>query len=261
MPDLFFNIVDCEQNPLSSKKFRAQCKDTLNETGALVLEDFLNPSVINSIRTEGVENQDLAYFTKTNHNIYLLPTDPRFPSYHPRNREVSSSKGCITTDQIPEGSDLRILYADQEFRNFLCAVLDIEGLYEYADPLSSINVHYASEGQELGWHFDNSSFAITLMIQTPKEGGEFEYVKDVRNSDLNELNFALSEEVLNGKLLPKTLSMGVGSLVLFRGRNSMHRVTAVKGDRTRIVVVLAYNTEFGISLSESARMTFYGRIR
>ena len=148
----------------------------------------------------------------------------------------------------------------RNFKKFLCAVLDIEGLYEYADPLSSINIHYASEGQELGWHFDNSSFAITLMIQTPKEGGEFEYVKDVRNSDLNELNFALSEEVLNGKILPKTLSMGIGSLVLFRGRNSMHRVTAVKGDRTRMVVVLAYNTERGISLSESARMTFYGRI-
>ena len=74
------------------------------------------------------------------------------------------------------------------------------------------------------------------------------------------MKFSLSEKVLDGELLPKTLAMDVGSLVLFRGRNSMHRVTAVKGSRTRIVVVLAYNTERGISLSESARMTFYGRI-
>ena len=199
MADLFFNIVDWEQNPLSSKKFRTQCKNTLNEYGALVLEEFLNPSAIDSIRKEGAENQHLAHFTKTNHNIYLSPTDPKFPSYHPRNREVVSSKGCITTDQIPESSNLRILYAAQVFQEFLCAVLDIEELYEYADPLSSINLHYASEGQELGWHFDNSSFAITLMIQAPKEGGKFEYVKDVRDSNLNDMNFSLSEKVLDGK--------------------------------------------------------------
>jgi len=62
-------------------------------------------------------------------------------------------------------------------------VLDEEELHEYADALSSINLHYASEGQELGWHFDNSSFAITLMIQSPESGGTFEYVKDVRNAE------------------------------------------------------------------------------
>ncbi len=44
------------------------------------------------------------------------------------------------------------------------------------------------------------------------------------------------------------------------GRNSMHLVTPVKGFRTRMLVVLAYNTRPGISLSESARMTFFGRL-
>ena len=50
-------------------------------------------------------------------------------------------------------------------------------LYEYEDPLSSINIHYAKEGQELGWHFDNSSFAVTLLLQKLLGGGVFEYVK------------------------------------------------------------------------------------
>ena len=44
------------------------------------------------------------------------------------------------------------------------------------------------------------------------------------------------------------------------GRNAMHRVTPVVGARTRVLVVLAYNAEPGVSLSESARMTFYGRL-
>jgi predicted 2-oxoglutarate/Fe(II)-dependent dioxygenase YbiX len=133
-------------------------------------------------------------------------------------------------------------------------------LHEYADPLSSINLHYASNGQELGWHFDNSSFAITLMIQPPEDGGDFEYLKDVRDTDAGDMNYPLSQKILNGEMPPEKLSMDAGSLVLFRGRNSMHRVTPVKGSQTRMLVVLAYNTEPGISLSESARLTFYGRL-
>ena len=253
-------IIDLDQHHLSSKGFRAQCKYILDKNGALVLEDFLKSSAIVSIKNEGVDNQHLAYFTASNHNIYLSPSDPEFSSDHPRNREVASSKGCITTDQLPEGSALYTLYDAPEFREFLCAVLDIEELYEYADPLSSINLHYASEGQELGWHFDNSSFAITVMIETPEEGGTFEYVKDVRDADQGDMNYVLSEKVIDGAIPPKTLSMSAGSLVLFRGRNSMHRVTPVKGNRTRMLVVLAYNTERSISLSESARMAFYGRL-
>ena len=31
--------------------------------------------------------------------------------------------------------------------------------------------------QQLGWHFDNASFAITLMISSPKKGGIFQYLQ------------------------------------------------------------------------------------
>ncbi len=54
--------------------------------------------------------------------------------------------------------------------------------------------------------------------------------------------------------------MDAGALVLFRGRNAIHRVTPNESDRTRMLVVLAYNSQPNIALSESARMTFYGRL-
>ena len=254
------DAINLVQHPLQKNNFRAECKRTLDENGVLVMHNFLKPAVVASIQSEGEANQHLAYYTLNNHNIYLKPPDPEYPSDHPRNREVSSSKGCITTDQIPADSRLRTLYESLEFREFLCAVLDEAELHEYADTMSSINLHYASEGQELGWHFDNSSFAITLMIQDPKIGGAFEYVKDVRDANNSEMNYELSEKILNGEVPTKILSMDAGALVLFRGRNSIHRVTPVKGCRTRMLVVFAYNTEPGVSLSESARMTFYGRL-
>ena len=139
-------------------------------------------------------------------------------------------------------------------------MLDEESLHEYADTLSSINLHYAAAGQELGWHFDNSSFAITLLIQKPESGARFEYVKDVRDADAGHMNYEGARKILEGDATIQNLNMDPGALVLFRGRNSMHRVTPTIGDITRMLVVLAYNTEPGIELSESARMTFYGRL-
>lgn len=256
MTTLLSDIVDLKQFPLDSDDFRKECKNTLDQSGALVMRHFLTPTAVESVQNDGEQNQHLAYYTVSDHNIYISNDDPSFSPDHPRNRKVSSSKGCITTDQIPADSALRVLYDAPEFRSFLCAVLGETELHEYADPLSSINLHYATEGQELGWHFDNSSFAITLMIQNPKGGGQFEYVKDVRDADQGDMSYELSGKVLDGAVPTKSLAMDAGALVLFRGRNSMHRVTPTVGDRTRMLVVLAYNTEPGISLSESARMTF-----
>ena len=85
-------------------------------------------------------------------------------------------------------------------------------------------------------------------------------MRDLRDADAGELNFKGVADVLDGSGTVETLDITPGTLVLFRGRNSMHRVTPTIGDRTRILVVLAYNTEPGIALSEAARMTFYGRL-
>ena len=57
-----------------------------------------------------------------------------------------------------------------------------------------------------------------------------------------------------------SLSLDAGDLLLFRGRNSLHRVTPVADDSVRHLAVPAYNSLPGISLSETAQMTFYGRV-
>ena len=74
------------------------------------------------------------------------------------------------------------------------------------------------------------------------------------------MNFSGVEAALDGRMLPVGLDIEPGTLVLFRGRNALHRVTPTQGDITRYLVVLAYNSEPGVELSESARQTFYGRV-
>ena len=174
LPDL----VQRQHLPLLGNDFLVRCKHTLDQDGVLVLPDFLTPAAIASIQRDGQANQHLAYYTVSKHNVFLKPADPAHAPDHPRNREVSSSKGCITTDQIPASSALHALYGAPQFRAFVCAVLGETELHEYADAMSSVNLHFASEGQELGWHFDNSSFAITLLIQKPEAGGVFERLQN-----------------------------------------------------------------------------------
>ncbi len=179
------------------------------------------------------------------------------------NRQVVSTKGCITTDQIPSHSLLKELYYHETFQKFIADIFELrDGVHPYADPLSSINVHYASEGQELGWHFDNSAFAITLLLQKPDGGGKFEYIPKIRNSDRKEMVFDKVERVLDGDASEQIHELPIepGTLVLFRGRDSLHRVTKVQGDTARMLVVLAYNEKPGVELSKEARMTFFGRI-
>jgi len=253
-------IIDTETFPIEDRQFRQQCKATLDQNGALVLPGFLREGAIDDIGQEGEAKKHLAYFCTQNHNVYLLPSDPEFAVSHPRNREVVSSKGCITDDLIAPESPLRRLYDSSVFKEFLCHVLGEQGLYPYADPLSSINLHYAETGQELGWHFDNSSFAITLMIRPPESGGQFEYVRDLRNAEQDNWNYEGVADLLNGKSKPDILQADAGTLSLFRGRNSIHRVAPNMGKPDRMLVVLAYNSEPSISLDEGVRETFYGRV-
>jgi len=251
------NLKSCSLNSID---FADKCRQKLSDTGILLLPQFLLPEALNQLIKEAQARAHLAYFTKKTHNVYLSEPDASLPETHVFNRQVKSSKGCITTDQIQKESGLHIIYNNSIFKKFIAHVVRENFIYPYADSLSGINIHYASEGEELGWHFDNSSFAITLLLQAPKEGGVFQYVTDLRKNNSEEMDFEGVEAVLNNKTPVKTLNMEEGTLVLLRGLNSLHRVTPTIGNRTRILVVLAYNNKPGVSLSETARMTFFGRL-
>ncbi|MDG2340338.1 MAG: 2OG-Fe(II) oxygenase, partial [Paracoccaceae bacterium] len=84
--------------------------------------------------------------------------------------------------------------------------------------------------------------------------------KDLRNADAGDMNYEGVYRLLNREISPDVLSAEPGDLILFRGRNSAHRVTPNESDKTRMLAVLAYNSQPNIELSENARMTFYGRL-
>ena len=245
---------------LGDPEFVERCRAELATSGALVVGGFFRPDAVTALVDESTHRQDEAFYASSTHNVYLTSSDPELPARHPFNRQVASSKGLLADDQVAAGSPLRTVYEAPEFRRFLCAVLAIDEIHPYADELSSINVHFAGRGQELGWHFDNSSFAVTMLLQGPESGGVFEYVAGVRDADQGDMGYERVAAVLDGDEPVQHLDVAPGDLVVFRGRNSLHRVTPTEGDTTRILVVFAYNSEPGIGLSASALETFYGRV-
>jgi len=251
--------VRLERHPLDDPHYRSRCSEALAGTGVLVLEGFFTPEAVSKVTAASAHREDEAYYATSAHNVYLTPPDPGLPGSHPFNRQVASSKGLLADDQIPADSALREVYGDGSFRSFLCSVLSTEAIHPYDDDLSSINLHFASEGQELGWHFDNSAFAVTMLLQAPMAGGHFEYVTAVRDVDIGDMGFDRVADVLDGTVEVKRLAFSPGDLVVFRGRNALHRVTPTLGAATRMLVVFAFNDRPGIGLSDSALLTFYGR--
>ena len=270
------NIINLTNHPIHDKSYIHKLKQLLQINGVITLPSFILPDPHSNLLQEAKQHQHLAYYTKSTHNVYLTPIDKSLPLNHPFNRQVISSKGCITTDQIPSTSILKSLYYNNQFQLFCADLVNVAKLYPYEDPLSEINIHYYQEGQELGWHFDNSSFAITLLLQGPINGGHFEYIPNLRTTTRNSSNkntikhtnhfdedkvveYDKVNQVLDGKLHGQILDIDPCTLVIFRGRESLHRVSPIYGNQSRILVVFAYNDQPGVSLSEEARMTFFGR--
>jgi hypothetical protein len=55
------------------------------------------------------------------------------------------------------------------------------------------------------------------------------------------------------------LPMHPGTLLIFEGRNSVHRVSPLRGPTDRLVALLAYDTKPGTVSSPLLRMARYGR--
>ena len=253
-------IVNYNEHPLDNSNYINLCKKEIKNKSILVLHNFLTKKCLNELVLESLNLENKAYYCSQNHTILLNKTNNSLKVDDPLNIEVTSDKGCVPHDLVGKNSKLNLLYKSTIFTNFLKDVLNLNNLYPYADKLSSVNYNYYQNNQQLGWHFDNASFAITLMIQSAESGGEFEYVSKGRDYSKNIIDKSFISKILNASIKPNKINADAGTLVLFYGRNYLHRVTSVKSKKPRILVTLNYNEEEGVELSENARLTFFGRI-
>ena len=142
-------------------------------------------------------------------------------------------------------------------RELVRGTLGKPALHHFADPLGACSVNVFEAGGKHGWHFDESEFTITLMLQRPGSGGDFEYVPGLRGRP-DEL--AVVEEVLKGSRSGvERLPFVEGTLLIFGGSRTLHRVTEISGEQLRLVPVLCFSEQPAAVNSEAVRKLFWGR--
>jgi hypothetical protein len=256
-------MIDLERYPildLSTEEgalFAQRCRQQYVDTGLCMLPGFILPAALETLAAEASAISDQAYFCRNTHNAYLTDDDARLPENDVGRIQEQTYVGSVPYDCIGESTALRRLYRWDPLKDFIGFVLGKQEFHRFADPLGALSINVFVDGGEHGWHFDESEFTVTLMLQPPEEGGEFEYVPQIRGLS-NEKQ--LVADVLGGSRegvvrLPFT----AGTLLIFGGRQTIHRVTRVRGERPRLVPVLCYSEKPGMTNSESVRKLFWGR--
>jgi hypothetical protein len=258
------DVVDLGRYPIdapASPGYRAlvqACRDQLRDTGAAQLPGFLTQAAVSEMLGLAGRLAGAAWASNQTHTAYFQPPDASAGPDHPRAVLLRSAKKAVAYDQIPAEAPIGRLYESDDLTRFIAAVLDKPVLYRSADPLDALEIAIFGAGDELGWHFDNSEFSVTVMYQQAEDGGHFDYRPWLRTG--HEENYADVQEILRGSSDGVIrLPAGPGTLAVFRGQHALHRVTPVSGPRPRINSVLTYGEHPGMKLNELTQRLFYGR--
>jgi len=189
MPAQTIDAVDRERYPIDDldgpvgRALVARCRSELAAVGACDLPGFLPRQAVEQIVAEIPRWGATPHRTETTHNIEFSGGEADRADDDPLRLQVRSAKSLIAYDQIPGSSPLRAVYESDELTAFVGAALGVEPLFRQSDEIGALNVMLYDPGDELGWHFDNADFVVTLMLQQPAAGGAFEYVPMLRTAD------------------------------------------------------------------------------
>lgn len=236
----------------------ARCREQLARDGCCELPGFLLPEATERMVKESEALVPVSHHARGPITAYLEIPDPKWPEGHPRRRFGLSSLAAIAYDLVPTDHALRRLYEWDGLMRFLEASLAVPRLHRYADPMSALNVAVMKEGDELWWHFDQCDFVTSIALRDASEGGDFEYVPNLRSDD--DERYPEVKAVLEGASESvRHVPMTPGTLLLFRGRHSIHRVTPCEGPVPRLVALLAYDEKDDVMGTDLLRMARYGR--
>ena len=235
------------------------CREQLATTGASILRHFLRADALDRARTSARALMDAAHRSEiANGSPYLELPDDHWPAGHPRLMHGPTSLEAAAYDQFPASDPIRQLYESDTFMAFLAAALGRPRLYRYDDPLGALNLAVMTAGDQLWWHFDQTDFVVSIALQSSEVGGHFECVPMLRSPD-DERYDAVARVLTGSEEAAVKVPMEPGTLMLFEGRHSLHRVTPIEGDVPRLVALLAYDTKPGTCSSELLRAFRYGR--
>ena len=293
-------IVDIEKYPIHDASASAyerlvlQCRQDLAECGSMSLPGFIRTDVIEQMAHEVSDlpthnRLEVVNLYGVNAASYIkrdFPPDTQLDQTHPLVREFAQDVHAVANDCIPPNALIQQVYASSLLAQFLAAVLEVDKLHQFEDEFQKLNIMYMHDSGNRCWHFDGSDFVVTLMLQAALEGGEFEFSPFLRGPQVftetstttcggqeistRKENYEGVRRVPDGSgassdsnTTPTELRRPkAGTLNLFFGMRSLHRVRTVYGPRKRIMSVLSYHREPNQFCSEAMNISLYGdRVR
>jgi hypothetical protein len=220
----------------------ARCRSDLAEAAICVLPGFLQKTATDAMISEAERLIPEAYRYDQPRIAYELELDANgYEDAHPTRMFHPNRYRQVLNHQIPNDSLLRALFLWPVLTEFVRRALGLDRLYTSACPHLALTMHIAYPGDSNGWHFDSNDGVVTLVLQQPDSGGEFEYAPYIRSDDderfdaIGRLFESPGSEALRPGIEP-------GSLTLFNGRLSMHRVREIgSSKRPRIVAIFSYD--------------------
>ena len=124
--------------------------------------------------------------------------------------------------------------------------------------MAALTATALGDGDRHGWHFDENDFVVSLLLQEPEFGGRFEVLPNAR-TDAG-IDFDLCAAALAGTA-PDVLRppLRAGTLSIFRGQRSLHRVSPVEGPRRRLIALFSYDRRPGMMFSAEVHLGAFGR--
>ena len=239
---------------LTDEALVARSRDQMSTEGVCILPRFLSESAVRAMVAECDALVALAHRSAPRRNPYL--TTARSTAGTTAAVELYDSLEVLAYDQFPATSPLRNLYEDDMLLHFVRRCLGLEILHRYADPFGALNVSIMRAGDVLDWHFDMTDFVVAIALQSSIAGGDFENASRIRDAGDEAIAALLDGDRSRARVEPMT----PGTLMLFNGRRSMHRVSPIIGDVPRYVALLAYDAKPGTDSTDELKMSRYGRL-
>ncbi|MDX6534140.1 MAG: hypothetical protein QOF68_1884 [Gaiellales bacterium] len=255
--DLSRYPIDDLESPAAHRLIE-DCRRQIDETGLCLLPGFLPPDQVERVVAEAEAGLPDAFHKErtivamNDHEIDpSVSRDDLLWKAHRHSMEV------IATDRIADDSPIKVLYEWEGFSRFLSEVMG-QPVHRCVDPLISLVITAMDPGGEQGWHFDDNDYVVSLLLQKPAVGGEFEYAPMIRSDtdpgwDRIRSAFAgTSDDVRIAPVEP-------GTLALFKGEKSVHRVSPVVAGPTRLIALLSFDRRPGMVFPAKAQENNVGR--
>lgn len=247
------DLIDRDRYPIEDlsrpacRALVARCRAELAERQVCVIPGFIDADALERMAAEAAAATADGYRRPGLRTCYVQSApDPDWPDDHPGRRLLVHQTKIAAYDQIRGWSLIDRLYRWAPLRALAAAILGKQRLYLNDCPFQSLNLIALEAGDESGWHFDpDNEYTITLLLQAAEAGGEFEIAPKLRSE--TDPAFDAVHRVLDGARAGVVrVERAPGSLVVFHGHHSLHRVTPVEGGRVRLVAVMGYEERPGV---------------